>query len=1028
MSTPPDRSSPRRSHEASPRSPRSAQLPLGDRKNSLKPSELSFPKRPKSEHPPDSTNGRRVASDGSNASNGQNGRRVASDGSDISNGQNGRRVLSGSSNTSSGPPASASQHHSPRSESKSSASKSPRATPNTVRSPREETNSISGAVQTSYQTSPRSKHAHGSQYAEGAALPETAIQTASMSKVWAGKFKRTMQSSLYIIYYQIGSPKIQTSPGSQESVAPTNKEKFKGMVLDAFSKPEYSITTDFVKNVFLLSQNPKSGPGSGPTKSGLTLTRSEPIQWEKIVRFLRARESFDGKPEEKVIIKILKAFLTVWCPLESGTTLVRSLPIMTIHSRHRDNRTSANGHGNTRLADVIGRYLKDSPADLRGLEVYLKGLQVLICPTQDGAPKSDSSTPKTICGLARRSDDCGLKRLSPPKANTFGGCSNTVRFYLRPKPSKGNDGQRASDDFEVRYPTVANYFKQKYQKVESSKLPVLNVGTRAKPTYVPPTFCVLVPESKDSASTLTVGDLADIVGTAKLSTCVKNSAGKDDIRYLGLKLPLSDSPNSCHVSMTAHDSLVTCRTKQDPSIAYNKGEAIKIISGKWDTHDIKLSDGKNSLQVASMEIGSSQWSKSEKVVNMPEALYNSFKSHGIVIDKGSPVVNDVPMKDSDFAKATQTQLRDQLLVALNKGAKATVLILPNDIQQPLYDYIKRKCDIEYGIHNVCAIAPRIGKEKDGYLFHLALKLNLKTGGSNQALTLTRKAPDLKHTMIVGIDVVCPPKKAAAGADTILAAVFSSDSTLAQWPAAFQAVGDNKFGSVLVGLLKGRAKLWRNKAKDQSLENVIIYYNGSMDKSYLEELPKLRDACGGKVKITLIEVHKEHRATIRPASSTASTEEGHVGATAATIIRPMETDKTWEFSLQGRNPRKVSKTLPESGPHLTPHPIRYSVIHDEIFTERSDRNVLEDLTHDMCYLSACSTSVMPNTLPIHYVGLLCDRIRSYVRAWYHPAKAQKLIGKTELEMRGDPKEEKLAYPMTQERINVHKNLRDTMFYI
>ena len=89
------------------------------------------------------------------------------------------------------------------------------------------------------------------------------------------------------------------------------------------------------------------------------------------------------------------------------------------------------------------------------------------------------------------------------------------------------------------------------------------------------------------------------------------------------------------------------------------------------------------------------------------------------------------------------------------------------------------------------------------------------------------------------------------------------------------------------------------------------------------------------------------------------------------------------------------------------------MHDSIFSLANAKEELEDLTHDICYLSECSSSVVSKSLPLHYVKLLCDRLQSYVRPWYeyHPED-----------------KDHLEKPMTLDSIQVHESTRDTMFYV
>ena len=92
------------------------------------------------------------------------------------------------------------------------------------------------------------------------------------------------------------------------------------------------------------------------------------------------------------------------------------------------------------------------------------------------------------------------------------------------------------------------------------------------------------------------------------------------------------------------------------------------------------------------------------------------------------------------------------------------------------------------------------------------------------------------------------------------------------------------------------------------------------------------------------------------------------------------------------------------------PVRYSVLKDNIF-KTNNREGLENLTHAMCYLSGCGTSAVTDTLPIHYLGLLCKRMHCYVEPWYYPKN----------------KEVKLEV-MKQRTVQPHDRVKETMYYV
>lgn len=99
---------------------------------------------------------------------------------------------------------------------------------------------------------------------------------------------------------------------------------------------------------------------------------------------------------------------------------------------------------------------------------------------------------------------------------------------------------------------------------------------------------------------------------------------------------------------------------------------------------------------------------------------------------------------------------------------------------------------------------------------------------------------------------------------------------------------------------------------------------------------------------------------------------------------------------------------------TARPAHYTVLLDEIF--RADHganaaNVLEKITHDMCYLYGRATKAVSICPPAYYADLVCTRARIHQNELFDDARS---IASGE-----------------QARIGgrtVHNNLKDSMYYI
>ena len=121
-------------------------------------------------------------------------------------------------------------------------------------------------------------------------------------------------------------------------------------------------------------------------------------------------------------------------------------------------------------------------------------------------------------------------------------------------------------------------------------------------------------------------------------------------------------------------------------------------------------------------------------------------------------------------------------------------------------------------------------------------------------------------------------------------------------------------------------------------------------------------------------------------------------------------KHWDFYLQSHNPIKG-----------TARPAHYIVLQDEIFrsypkgtmppTFNNPSELLQQLTHNMCFLFGRATTSVSIPPPVYYADIAAERGRRYLSQFYDP-KAKKLD----------------TSAITDKDVAVHHRLKNTMFYI
>ena len=374
--------------------------------------------------------------------------------------------------------------------------------------------------------------------------------------------------------------------------------------------------------------------------------------------------------------------------------------------------------------------------------------------------------------------------------------------------------------------------------------------------------------------------------------------------------------------------------------------------------------------------------------------------------------------------------------ALLPNVKFLLIILPK-ADVGLYNRIKYCGDVVYGLHTVCVVGSKLGKlrlnKRSGqnepdfqYFANVALKFNLKKGGTNQSLDKSKLGiVGEGNTMVVGIDVTHPSPGSATNAPSIASMVASTDGQLGQWPAVLriQAARQERVAD-LDDLLVSRLKLWQVKNQKYP-ENILVYRDGVSEGQYNmvvnEELPLLEKACKttypadaqkrGVPKISIIVVGKRHHTRFYPTSDEKIDTRSHNPVNGTVVDRGVTEARNWDFFLQAHTALQG-----------TARPAHYYIVHDEIFAKTAVKppflntaDVLEDLTHNMCYMFGRATKAVSICPPAYYADLVCTRARCYLSRIFDATPAASAVGGG-----GDDPQ--------QNEVRIHPDLANTMFYI
>jgi len=303
------------------------------------------------------------------------------------------------------------------------------------------------------------------------------------------------------------------------------------------------------------------------------------------------------------------------------------------------------------------------------------------------------------------------------------------------------------------------------------------------------------------------------------------------------------------------------------------------------------------------------------------------------------------------------------------------------------------------------------------------------------------------------DVTHPSPGSADTAPSIAGIVASIDKYLSQFPAQLSIQERRKEMITDVGdLLKSRLSLWRKHNNQQLPENILVYRDGVSEGEYRLvrdlEVPALKKACSEVYpadmtkkdlpRITFIIVGKRHHTRFYPTTDKPDLTDVRSGnpkngtivdrgvtevssslpSTLFHYIANIYQARTWDWYLQSH-----------TGLQGTARPGHYVVVSDEIFRGRpipkgsgftNTADVLEDLTHNMCYLFGRATKAVSRCPPAYYADLVCARARTYLSHLFDPTHED---AETETTVSGAS-----GKTPNFSGVDIHPNVKDVMFYI
>ncbi|KAL1297327.1 hypothetical protein AAFC00_004875 [Neodothiora populina] len=645
------------------------------------------------------------------------------------------------------------------------------------------------------------------------------------------------------------------------------------------------------------------------------------------------------------------------------------------------NVTSAAFYKPVALRELIIQFLDNTSRrwfdrDLTNLEVFLRHLRV-----ETGYLERRDVQGKTI------RDQSG-KPVRVRQKKTILGFSYSPRFGSA-RQVHFSHHDPLNPEAPQRRTSVLDYFRTTHNKnLTYPDDPVVNVGSRNDPIYLPIELCSVMP-GQAVKKFLTGPQTASMIRFASrspsdnaLSIAGTDNQPGDGLAVMGLTLPAQESilhPFGLRVGTTM--ITVPGRILPWPELKYLDQAKQRPRIGSWNLANARFirPGGFTNWSCLVINYHGNQGNVFPSA-NVREQLLQNFagqlQGYGLVMGQRLPTQETtIDRPRPEIRDTIDTELKELFSRAAQRNIEILLVIL-QEADKWLYARIKLHGDVNYGVQTVCAVGNKIQKEagQPMYLGNLALKFNIKGGGVSHIIDSKTMPPLDEKLMLVGIDVTHPSPGSADGSPSIAAVVSNIDMMLHQWPGSIRRqTGRAEMVETLTEMMIERLTLWRKKHR--ALPNkMIIYRDGVSEGQYrlvLEtELPAIQEAFKRLYgqenkwpKVTIVVVGKRHHTRFYPTKQEDTDGKSGNPMPGTVVDRGVTDHYLWDFFLQAHQ-----------GLQGTARPAHYVVIMDQ---NQFNQDRLEAFTHSMCYLFNRATKAVSICPPAYYADLLCERGRAYL---------------------------------------------------
>ncbi|KAF2502246.1 Piwi-domain-containing protein [Lophium mytilinum] len=467
---------------------------------------------------------------------------------------------------------------------------------------------------------------------------------------------------------------------------------------------------------------------------------------------------------------------------------------------------------------------------------------------------------------------------------------------------------------------------------------------------------------------------------------------------------------------------VPSRILAKPTILYTERQATPSDSARWSLESqrfLKTTDDEIKMHVI-LEGDNHRNKLIYHEAEYVEKLIESLRSYGLKVVDDYKDTSKSWLGSGNFLDSFQRELDK----AKKNGCDIVCLVLRKK-STDVYSEFKVIADRATGVHTICLCEDRLlkfgGVKKDvmGHLANVAMKVNLKFGGTNHSVAGI--TPFLKDTLVLGADVTHPTGGSVNGTPSIAAVVGSVDENGGRMLGSMrlQLEARNEMIDEMESMVKDRLHAWKEANEGKWPQNVLYYRDGVSESQYSavrrKEIGAIRDAFANttdvKPRITAVVVAKRHGTRFYPTDDKDRVRH-NMNCLPGTLVESGVTSPYYfDFYLQAHN-----------GLQGTARPAHYFVLENGMDLSAKD---LQDLTFRLCYTYVRATLGVSYAPPAYYADRLCERGRTYLRNYFNAKPQMRGMDKDTIDAearrlwaragnsRGDP---------------WHENLDDTMFWM